>query len=172
MLISALCKYYDTLAGNGLLDKSGFSRVSVRYRIMLTPDGKLADIELCFRTVPDKDKKGNPITKEVPEEYIMPKRSEKPGIDCNIPEHRPLYIFGLAVEKGQLIESDKSKKSHNAFVAKTLEYTEGMSSELVRAYRAFAENWVPSENTDNPILTSLIKDFDKSGYCFWHYRSS
>lgn len=166
MLIGALCKYYDTLAGNGLLDKSGFSRVSVRYRIMLTPDGRLADIEPCCKTVTVKDKKGNPTTKEIPEEYIMPKRSEKPGIDCNIPEHRPLYIFGLAVEKGQLVESDKSKKSHNAFVAKTLEYTDGMTSELARAYRAFAESWVPSENTQNPILTEIIKDFDKSGYCF------
>ena len=166
MLISALCKYYDTLAGNGLLDKRGFSRVSVRYRIMLTPDGKLADIEPCTKTVSFKDKKGNPTTKEVPEEYIMPKRSEKPGIDCNIPEHRPLYIFGLAAEKGQLVESEKAKKSHAAFIAKTLEYTEGMNSELARAYRLFAENWVPSDNVQNPVLTEIIKDFDKSGYCF------
>ena len=74
MLISALCKYYDTLAGNGLLDKRGFSRVSVRYRIMLTPDGKLADIEPCTKTVSFKDKKGNPTTKEGHEEYIKPKR--------------------------------------------------------------------------------------------------
>lgn len=166
MLIGALCKYYDTLAANGLLEKRGFSRVSVRYRIMLTPDGRLAAIEPCCRTVTVKDKKGNASTKEIPEEYIMPKRSEKPGIDCNIPEHRPLYIFGLSVEKGALIESDKAKKSHKAFVEKTLEYTEGMTSELAIAYRAFAESWVPAENTENPILTEIVKDLDKSGYCF------
>ena len=57
MLIGALCKYYDTLAANGLLEKRGFSRVSVRYRIMLTPDGRLAAIEPCCRTVTVKDKK-------------------------------------------------------------------------------------------------------------------
>lgn len=166
MLISALCKYYDTLAGNGLLEKSGFSRVSVRYRILLDPDGKLAAIEPCTGTVHDKDKKGNPITREVPAEYIMPKRTEKSAIDNNIPEHRPLYIFGLAVEKGKLVESDKAKKSHKAFVEKTLEYTEGMTSPLALAYKAFAESWKPSENTENPILTEIIKDFDKTGYCF------
>ena len=66
MLISALCKYYDTLAKNGLLEKSGYSRVSVRYRILLTPDGRLAAIEPCSETVSAKDKKGNPIKREVP----------------------------------------------------------------------------------------------------------
>ncbi len=166
MLISALCSYYDTLAANGLTDKSGFSRVGIRYRIMLTADGKLAAIEPCPKIEKNRDKKGNVKDREVPREMIMPKRSEKPGIDCNIPEHRPLYIFGLAVEKGALAESDKAKKSHKAFVEKTLEYTEGMSSELAAAYRAFAETWKPSENLDNPVLTEIIKDFDKSGYCF------
>ncbi len=166
MLISALCSYYDTLAANGSTDRSGFSRVGIRYRIMLTKEGKLAAIEPCARIEETQDKKGNVRKKEIPQEMIMPKRSEKPGIDCNIPEHRPLYIFGLAVEKGVLAENDKAKKSHKAFVEKTLEYTEGMSSELVAAYRAFAEAWEPSENLDNPILTEIVKDFDKSGYCF------
>lgn len=166
MLISALCSYYDTLAANGKLDKSGFSRVSVRYRIMLTPDGRLAAIEPCSSTVPITDKSGKVKSKEVPAEMLMPKRSEKPGIDCNTPEHRPLYIFGLAVEKGALVESEKAKKSHRAFVEKVLEYTEDMTSELAQAYRAFAKSWVPSENTDNSILTEILKDFDKSGYCF------
>lgn len=166
MLIGELCSYYDTLAANGLLEKNGFSRVSVRYRIMLTPEGTLAAIEPCSSTVQTKDKSGKVKSKEVPAEMIMPKRSEKPGIDNNIPEHRPLYIFGLAVEKGALVESDKAKKSHKAFVEKILEYTEGMTSELARAYRAFAESWVPSENLQNPILTEIIKDYDKSGYCF------
>ncbi len=166
MLISALCSYYDTLAANGSTDRSGFSGVGIRYRIMLTKEGKLAAIEPCAEIKDIKDKKGNVKKKEFPREMIMPKRSEKPGIDCNIPEHRPLYIFGLAVEKGALVESDKAKKSHKAFVGKTLEYTDGMSSELVAAYRAFAETWEPSENLDNPVLTEIVRDFDKSGYCF------
>lgn len=166
MLIDALCSYYDTLAANGQLEPDGFSRVSVRYRIMLSPDGRLTAIEPCCKTVSIKDKTGKEKSKEVPVEMIMPKRSEKTSIDNNIPEHRPLYIFGLAAEKGILVESDKAKKSHKAFVEKTLEYTEGMTSELALAYRAFAENWIPSDNLQNPILTEIVKDFDKSGYCF------
>ena len=166
MLISALCSYYDTLAKDGRLEEKGFSRVSVRYRILLTPDGELAAIEPCLSRVPAKNKKGETVYKDVPTEFIMPKRTEKPAIDNNIPEHRPLYIFGLDVDKGVLIEADKAKKSHESFVKKTLEFTEGMTSELARAYRAFAENWVPSENKENPILTEIIKDYNKSGYCF------
>lgn len=169
MLISALCSYYNTLAEGGRLGRTGFSRVAVRYRILLTPDGELAAIEPCLSRDPVKNKKGETVYKDVPTEFIMPKRTEKPAIDNNIPEHRPLYIFGLDVNKGEFTETgDKNKamKSHESFVKKTLEFTEGMTSELARAYRAFAENWVPSENKENPILTEIIKDFNKSGYCF------
>lgn len=166
MLISALCSYYNTLAEGGQLEERGFSRVAVRYRILLTRDGEIAAIEPCLKPDPVKNKKGETVYKDVPMEFSMPKRTEKPAIDNNIPEHRPLYIFGLDVNKGVLTETDKAKKSHESFVKKTIEFTEGMTSELALAYRAFAENWVPSENTENPILTEIIKDFNKSGYCF------
>lgn len=165
MLISALCNYYDTLAKSGRLDKPGFSRVAVRYRILLTPDGNLSAIEPCL-CAPKKNKKGNVVYEEVPVEFLMPKRTEKPAIDNNIPEHRTLYIFGLEVVGGKFVETDGARSKHNSFVMKTLEFTDGMNSELVQAYRAFAEKWKPSENTDNPILKEIKAKFNTNYFCF------
>ena len=165
MLISALCSYYDTLAKSGRLDKPGFSRVAVRYRILLTLDGNLAAIEPCL-CAPKKNKKGNVVYEEVPVEFLMPKRTEKRAIDNNVPEHRPLYIFGLEVVGGKFVETDRAQNRHNSFVKKTLEFTDEISSELVQAYKAFAEKWEPSENTDNPVLKEIKTKFNTSYFCF------
>ena len=64
----------------------------------------------------------------------MPQRTEKPGIDANIAEHRPLYLFGLNLEKEGLTPTDrtgKAQKSHAAFVETNLKFIEEMDTPLV-----------------------------------------
>ena len=99
----------------------------------------------------------------------MPKRTEKPGIDANIIEHRPLYLFGLNCDKEILSPEDrtqKAKKSHNAFVKTNLEFLEGLDSPVIQAYRQFLQNWNPEEETQNSCLLGLGKEYDKSSYAF------
>ena len=45
--------------------------------------------------------------------------------------------------------TDKAKKSHKAFVDKNLEFTEGMTSDIVTAYRNFLQKWNPQDETEN-----------------------
>ena len=99
----------------------------------------------------------------------MPQRTEKPGIDANIAEHRPLYLFGLNLEKEGLTPTDrtgKAQKSHAAFVETNLKFIEEMDTPLVNAYRKFLLNWKPEEQTENQELLRLQKDYSKSGYVF------
>ena len=44
MLIKALCDYYDVLAKKGLVLPDGYSKIPIKYKIVLTPEGKLAGI--------------------------------------------------------------------------------------------------------------------------------
>lgn len=76
----------------------------------------------------------------------MPQRTEKPGIDSNIIEHRPLYLFGLNYIKGTGEEedafspkdaTDKAKKSHDAFVKTNLEFLEDIDSPVVNCLSGF-----------------------------------
>ena len=169
MLIKALSDYYDILASKGEITPDGFSKVKIHYKVALTEDGKIDKI-IDFRKK-DRIKTGKDKIKEViaPQEKLLPARTEKTGIEANIAEHRPLYLFGLNLDKDQLTPEDKTgkaKKSHEAFVKTNLEFTEGMSSPLIQAFRKFLENWKPEQETQNAQLLALGKEYAKSGFVF------
>ena len=99
----------------------------------------------------------------------MPQRTEKTGIDSNIIEHRPLYIFGLNMDGERLTPDDrtgKARKSHEAFVTSNLEFLEGIDSPVANAYRNFLRTWNPEEEIENDKLLILGKNYGKSGFAF------
>lgn len=174
MLIQALCDYYDDLLANPSEDivlpaPEGYSRQAIHYLISLTPEGKVHSIKDVRIESLVKDKKGKEQIRRDPRIMIFPLRSQKPGIDANFIEHRPLYIFGLNYEKTGFTPDDptgKARKSHEMFVQKNLEWTEGLDSPLVRAYRLFLQQWVPENETENPHLLSLGKEYTGSYFAF------
>ena len=168
MLIKALCDYYDMLSAAEKVLPEGYSKVKTHYEVALTEEGEIDHIINIQKetevTVGKKIKK-----KLVPQDLKMPQRTEKPGIDANIAEHRPLYLFGLNLEKEGLTPTDrtgKAQKSHAAFVETNLKFIEEMDTPLVNAYRKFLLNWKPEEQTENQELLRLQKDYAKSGYVF------
>lgn len=168
MLIKALNDYYDILAKNNKVCQNGFSKQKISHMIMLRPDGTISSI-VDTREESEPDSKGK--TKRLPVDMLLPKRTEKSGIDGNIIEHRPLYIFGLNCDKKSGTYSvedatDKAKKSHQAFVSVNMEYTEGMNSDIVSAYRNFMQTWKPEEETENEHLIKLSKEYSTAYFCF------
>lgn len=167
MLISALCDYYDVLARKGLVTPDGYETVEIRYLAALNPDGTLAGIIDYQTTEITYGKNGKPKEKRVPRKVIMPKRTEKSAIDANIPEHRPLYIFGLSPENDSLTpQNSKAEKSHKAFVEKQLHFLDGLDSPLIDAYRQFALNWRPEKERENPMLLELGKAYGTAYFAF------
>ena len=168
MLIKALCDYYDILAVKGSVLPAGYSKVNIHYKISLTEDGRIDELIDCQKDelieLGNKTKK-----KKVPVEMVMPERTEKPGIDANIAEHRPLYIFGLNLDKDHLMpddRTDKAKKSHMAFVKANLDFTENLQSPIISAFRNFLLSWKPEEQTENELILGLGKDYQKVGFAF------
>ena len=168
MLIKALCDYYDILAVKGSVLPAGYSKVNIHYKISLTEDGRID--ELIDRQKDELIELGNKTKKKkVPVEMVMPERTEKPGIDANIAEHRPLYIFGLNLDKDHLTpddRTDKAKKSHMAFVKANLDFTENLQSPIISAFRNFLLSWKPEEQTENELILGLGKDYQKAGFAF------
>lgn len=163
MLIGALCDYYDVIAGKGVLVPEGYSNVNVSFLVSLNEDGGVDDITDWSEDGTISDKNGKiSFTRSV----VMPRRTEKPGIDANVIEHRFTYLFGLNFADGRLDPSDstdKAKKSHKAFAERNLEFLEGLDSPVVNAYRNFILNWIPEEQVLNPYILSCGKKC-KSGY--------
>ncbi len=174
MLINALCEYYDELAKEGKVVPDGYSEQAVHYIIALTPDGKIDKLIPHFKEGNDEDNKGKKKERLDPDTVVLPQRTEKSGIESNIIEHRPLYIFGLNYEKDGFTAEDKTnkaRKSHEAFVKANLEFIDGMDSPVINAYRYFMKNWVPENETNNPHLLFLGKEYKSSyfGFCLSGY---
>lgn len=166
MLIKGLCDYYDILREKGEVLPDGYSIVPVKYKVSLTEQGEIDEIVSCQEEAQVSGKK----PKLVPKDMVMPKRTEKPGIDANIIEHRPLYIFGLNFSNDGFTTEDntnKAKKSHQDFVTKNLAFIEGIDSPVVNAYRKFIENWRPEEEFENRYLLDLGKNYSNSGFAFF-----
>ena len=169
MLINALCDYYEELKKQGNVVPEGYSRQSVHYLICLTPEGKI-DAIIDWQ-IPDDVPQKNGKVKQVmrPRSILLPLRTEKPGIDSNIIEHRPLYIFGLNYEANAFTDQDKThkaEKSHAAFQKANLAFIEGLDSPIISAYRNFLLSWVPEEQTGNPCLNELGKAYKTSSFAF------
>lgn len=170
MLIRSLCDYYDIQSARGEAASDIMSEQPVHWMVMLTPDGRVADIidKRIEESVPQKNGKVKIVKKPIV--VPLPKRTQKTGIDANIIEHRPLYIFGLNYDaKTGLTPDDKTgkaRKSHEAFIKKNLEFFDGIDSEIARAYVNFIKNWVPENETENEQLKKLGKEYQGSYYIF------
>lgn len=169
MLIQALNKYYGLLAAAGKVTEDGFSNQPVSYIVFLNPDGTIDDLADWRTRKETVDKKGKVKVSYSPKTIVLPQRTQKPGIDANFIEHRPLYLFGLNYENGIFTpedRTDKAKKSHALLVKENLKWTNGLDSPMVQAYRHFLENWKPEEETQNPHLLRLGTEYGKGYYCF------
>lgn len=170
MLIRSLCDYYDIQSARGEAASDIMSEQPVHWMVMLTPDGRVADIidKRIEESVPQKNGKVKIVKKPIV--VSLPKRTQKTGIDANIIEHRPLYIFGLNYDAKIGLtpddKTDKARKSHEAFVKKNLEFFDGIDSEITRAYVNFIKNWVPENETENEQLKKLGKEYQGSYYIF------
>lgn len=169
MLIKALCDYYDVLSKKELVLPEGYSEVPIRYKIALTEDGTIDEIISCEEEKREKTKSGKEKITMTPKKLLFPKRTDKSAIESNYIEHRPLYIFGLNLEKGKLTPDDKSqkaKKSHDVFVKKNLEFIEGLNSPIVNAYRNFLLKWKPEDEVLNTHVLTLGTKYSSSGFAF------
>lgn len=170
MLIRSLCDYYDIQSARGEAASDIMSEQPVHWMVMLTPDGRVADIidKRIEESVPQKNGKVKIVKKPIV--VSLPKRTQKPTIDAYIIEHRPLYIFGLNYDAKIGLtpddKTDKARKSHEAFVKKNLEFFDGIDSEIARAYVNFIKNWVPENETENEQLKMLGKEYQGSYYIF------
>ena len=167
MLIQALCEYADKQLENDAPD--GWQEQQIHFRILLRPDGEIADIVDVRKTEPKTNSKGKTTEKKVPVTIFLPERTQKSSICSNIIEHRPLYIFGLNYEKDAFTpddSTDKARKSHKAFVEKNLEFFENIHSEICDAYRLFLEKWDPETMYSHPALVKVGKEYKGAYFGF------
>lgn len=166
MLIKALCDY-SALQENKT--PAGYCKQAIHFEILLTPEGKIAAINDVKEPKIINLKNGKTKTNYVPITEQLPVRTQKPGIDKNTIEHRPLYIFGLNYDKGTLTPTDatnKAVKSHKCFCEWNEKFFDNIDSPICKAYLNFIRTWEPEQETQNPHLLALGKEYSSSYYEF------
>lgn len=171
MLIKALCDYADKQSAEPDSKKipEGFAEQDIHYRIVLSEDGDIKRIIPFKQTQIIKDSKGREKSREIPRKAVLPVRTQKPGIESNYIEHRPLYIFGLNYENDSFSPDDKTnkaRKSHSEFVSHELGFLDGLDSASCTAYRKFIEKWEPDKECENPALLELGKGYKGAYFGF------
>lgn len=160
MLISALCDYYDDLVRDGKVVPKGYSKQAVHYLIALNHVGSIDSLINWQLSGKGKEQL-------VPRTILLPLRSEKRGIDFNMIEHRPQYIFGMSyTDKGFSADSQTDKLKNALFKEESLRRIEGIDSPIVNAFRAFLEKWIPENETENPLISGLGKAYKNSYFAF------
>ncbi|MBQ8495987.1 MAG: type I-C CRISPR-associated protein Cas8c/Csd1 [Clostridia bacterium] len=160
-MLRELIEYYDCIISQPESDfiPDGFTRVpNVAYKIVLTHDGKLKTILPNTYTETFGKKQ-----KEIGYDEIFPFRYSVPSIASETIECRGKYLFGLEWDK----KNEKfviSEKAYEENKKTNTEFLHDLSSPVIDAYRLFLENWNPAEETENPILLSVGKNFDSAKY--------
>lgn len=171
MLIKALCDYADKREKNSREKEipSGWCEQQVHFMINLSADGRIVSIDDIREEQTVKAKNGKESTTFVPKKIILPETPFKPATNAKLLDYRPKYIFGLAYNNGILTPEDKAdnaRKSHKAFVKHELEFFDDLDSDICNAYKNFIKNWIPENETENPELLHIGKNYEKSRFCF------
>lgn len=157
-MLRALCEYYDCLRtrpDSGLI-KEGYSKVIVNYNLVLRADGSIRAILPYVRDIAVGKK-----VKTVGKEEIFPFRNSISGIAAETIDHREKYLFGLEWDKNKEAPATtaNSVKAFEKCRAVNLAFLQGIDSPLAQAYMSFMQNWRPEEQTQNPELLKLGKDY-------------
>ncbi len=157
-MLRALCEYYDCLRArpdSGLI-KEGYSKIIVNCNLVLRADGSIRAILPYVRDIAVGKK-----VKTVGKEEIFPFRNSISGIAAETIDHREKYLFGLEWDKNKegLATTANSVKAFEKCREVNLAFLQGIDSPLAQAYMSFMLNWRPEEQTQNPELLKLGKDY-------------
>ena len=89
MILQALVQYYEALLARGEIDRPGWSKVNVSWRLDLNPDGSLFDVSPLQRPSPNGKKM-------LPQQFAVPaqvKRSS--GVAANFLCDTSSYLLGV-----------------------------------------------------------------------------
>lgn len=175
MLVDALNQYYNCLCEreNSPLLPKGYSKVLISYNIILTQDGKLKAIAphtkpINKKTYKKEEKKWGYESVNVSKEEIFPFRNSISGIVAETIEHREKYLFGVEWDDSneKFILGKSSQEAFEKQKKRFLEFTQDIAeaSNIINAFKLFLDSWVPEEQLQSEILSSLGKNFNKATF--------
>lgn len=175
MILTELYKLYGRLEGDtefeDVLPRLGTSKQKMSFLVVLTPDGRLFDIQdaKIQKVLPPKTKNGKEKTVSVTRDLIVPGGAHPPG---SAPTPRLLwdstaYILGCYPDKAKKNEKDKIKAREALFPSfrerhRRFRDASGLHDSGLDAVVAFLDSWDPA-NIPEDIRDKINKYGDNFG---------
>lgn len=155
MILQSLCEYYETLLRKGTAAQPGWSPITVKFALVLGPEGELRDV------LPLQSESESTARKTVkPPQLIVPEQAKRTaGVSPNFLCDSPAYFLGIDGK-------ENAKRALECFVAsKTLhqQLLSGLENARARAVCAFFDRWEPEGAGENPALKPYLKEILKGG---------
>lgn len=172
MILQSLTQLFERIQaeeGNPYgIPTPGYSVQNVTFRIVLNPDGSLADIQDARETITETTKSGKTKTKKIPWQTLLPGEGKPPGQGinpCTLWDNTA-YLLGYKKtdkdpaktrkEAARAIETLAATKTHY------LAITEGEKNQTLAAIRAFYEHhWKASCASDWEVQ---LDEFAATGF--------
>lgn len=151
MILQALVQYYEALLARGEIDRPGWSKVNVSWRLDLNPDGSLFDVSPLQKPSPNGKKME-------PQLFTTPSPVERTsGIAASFLCDTSSYLLGTD-DKGK---PERAKACFEASREKHLEILKDTPGEAAAAVRAFFDTWNPSSAAEHPALQPYLSEIYK-----------
>lgn len=151
MILQALVQYYEALLARGEIDRPGWSKVNVSWRLDLNPDGSLFDVSPLQKPSPNGKKM-------LPQLFTTPSPVERTsGIAASFLCDTSSYLLGTD-DKGK---PERAKACFEASREKHLKILKDTPGEAAAAVRAFFDTWEPSTSADYPALQPYLSEIYK-----------
>lgn len=159
MILNSLVKYYESLPRDENFTEPGYCTAPVSYALIITPQGRLKDVEVLKheKVIEKKDKKGKVKTQSifvtanliVPEQYVR-----AVGIRPNFLCDNSSYVFGVD-KKGK---PDRSKDCFKAAAEFHKEILKDCDCPEAHSVIAFYDTWNPDKISEYDFLQPLLDD--------------
>lgn len=152
MILQALVRCYEALAGRGELEKPGWSPVKVSWGLELDADGQMKSLLLMGGT----DTKG----KQIPRVMKLPdpvKRSS--GVAANFLCDNSAYVLGVDA-KGK---PERTRECFAACAQKHLNILKDVQHPTAKAILNFFERWKPENAACHPAIQPNLEALLKGG---------
>lgn len=148
MILQALVRYYEALAGDGRIDRPGYGQAKVSYALCLGRDGALVDVvPLLEPAQTGKKIVERPRTMTVPEPVVR-----TVGIAANFLCDGGAYLLGYDA-KGK---PERALKCFEAAKALHTEVLAAVESPIAQAIVCFFASWDPGQVTEHPALAPYL----------------
>lgn len=150
MILQALVRCYEALAGRGELEKPGWSPVKVSWGLELDADGQVKSL-LPLGSMDAKSKQFS-RTMTLPNKLKSTSRASS-----NFLWDNSEYILGLGKKE------NTTEKNFQACVWRHQEILKDVKHPFAQAIVKFFDGWKPENSFENPIIKTNIKELIKGG---------